>query len=241
MDLASLFAQTEQKYNLPSGYLSRTAQIESSSNPRAKNPNSSAAGLFQFIDSTARQYGLTDPYDPIAATDAAGRLARDNAGHLQGVLKRPPTAAELYLAHQQGAGGAASLLSNPSAAASGTVGGAAVGLNGGSAGQSAGDFAGMWLDKFGGGGGGAPAPTAAPDIGMPISTPALGAPPDITAAMGLMPGGSAQPGGGMLLGDIAAQFMAGQQQKQADRRAEQEAEEVRRAALLGGGVASLYG
>jgi len=79
-------------------------------------------------------------------------------------------------------------------------------------------------------GGGATMPSAGP-------TPS----PDMTAAMGLMPGGAGQPGGGMLLGDIAAQFMAGQQQKMAAQREEQEAEEVRRAALLSGGVAGLYG
>lgn len=80
-------------------------------------------------------------------------------------------------------------------------------------------------------GGGAPAaPMAAP-----------GAVPDMAAAMGLMPGGSAQPGGGMLLGDIAAQFIAGQAERQQVQRAEQEAEQARRTALLSGGVASLYG
>lgn len=240
MDLPSLFAQTEQQYGLPAGYLQRTAQIESSLNPAAKNPNSSAAGLFQFIDSTARQYGLADPFDPIAATDAAARLARDNAAHLSQALGRAPSAAELYLAHQQGAGGAASLLSNPGADASGIVGSAAVGLNGGSAGMNAGDFAGQWLSKFGGGG----APTAAPVMGNPISSggplPMTSAGPDMGAVMGMMPGGSPQPGG-MMLGDIAAQYLTGQQQKMAARREEQAAEEVRRAALLGGGVAGLYG
>lgn len=84
------------------------------------------------------------------------------------------------------------------------------------------------------GGGSAPMGTPAP-AATPIAAP------DMTAAMGLMPGGSGQPGGGMLLGDIAAQFMAGQQQKQAAQREEQEAEKARRQALLGGGVASLYG
>ena len=53
-----LFASTEQSYGLPTGFLGRVAQIESSMNPRAQNPRSSAGGLFQFIDSTARQYGL---------------------------------------------------------------------------------------------------------------------------------------------------------------------------------------
>ena len=150
MNLTDLFAQTEQQYNLPAGYLARTAQIESGMNPNARNPNSSAGGLFQFIDGTANQYGLTDRFNPALATDAAGRLARDNAATLTKRLGRQPTAAELYLAHQQGAGGAAALLANPGALASSVLGGAAHGLNAGQGGQTAGAFAGQWLNKFDG-------------------------------------------------------------------------------------------
>jgi hypothetical protein len=56
--------------------------------------------LFQFIDGTAKKYGLTDPYDPVASTRAAIRLAKDNikaTGARDG--------AEMYMAHQWGAGG----------------------------------------------------------------------------------------------------------------------------------------
>jgi|GEM_PF-2171065 len=143
------FSTVEQQYGLPSGYLARTAQIESSGNPRAQNPNSSAGGLFQFIDSTAKQYGLADRFDPAQATDAAARLARDNASTLRRVLGRDPTAAELYLAHQQGGGGAAKLLGNPNARAVDIVGADAVRLNGGNANMTAAEFAGKWLNKFG--------------------------------------------------------------------------------------------
>lgn len=54
------FSAIEKQYGLPSGYLSQTAQIESGMDPNAKNPNSSAEGLFQFIDATASNYGLTE-------------------------------------------------------------------------------------------------------------------------------------------------------------------------------------
>lgn len=88
--------------------------------------------------------------------------------------------------------------------------------------------------------------------GLAVPTPMPGAAPNpLTGqAMALMPGGSAGPmmpgggppqPGGMLLGDIAAQFLQGQAQKQQVRQDEQAAEEVRRAALLGGGIAGLYG
>lgn len=144
------YAKLETTYGLPQGYLARTAQIESGGNPNAQNPNSSAGGAFQFIDSTARQYGLTDKTDPIASADAAARLARDNKAALTRALGREPTAGELYLAHQQGAQGAASLILNQNAPAAGIVGQDAVALNGGSASMTGGQFANKWLAKFGG-------------------------------------------------------------------------------------------
>jgi hypothetical protein len=142
------FDAYERKYDLPAGYLKRTAEIESSMNPNAKNPRSSAGGLFQFINATARDYGLVDRYDPHQATDAAARLARDNNNRLKGVLGRDATAAELYLAHQQGGGGAAKILRDPNARATSVVGSKAVTLNGGNTGMSAGQFANIWLSKF---------------------------------------------------------------------------------------------
>lgn len=145
------FGTLESQYGLPEGYLSRTYQIESGGNPNAQNPNSSAGGGFQFIDSTAKAYGLTDKTDLGASADAAARLARDNAAALRGVLGRDPTAAELYLAHQQGGGGASALLSNPNARAVDVVGADAVRLNGGDPNMTAGEFANLWLGKFGGG------------------------------------------------------------------------------------------
>jgi hypothetical protein len=143
------FTALESQYGLPSGYLSQTAQIESGMNPNAQNPNSSAGGLFQFIDSTAQQYGLTDKMDPVASANAAAKLAADNAAYLRKTLGREPTAGELYLAHQQGAGGAAQLLANPGAPAASIVGADAVGLNGGNSNMTAAEFAGKWTGKFG--------------------------------------------------------------------------------------------
>jgi hypothetical protein len=202
---APLFAEKEAKFGLPSGYLARTAQIESNFNPNAKNPNSSATGLFQFINSTARQYGLDNPRDPVAATAAAARLAADNKAHLQRALGREPTAGELYLAHQQGAGGAAKLLTNPNASASSVVGDAAARLNRG-AGMTASAFANQWTSKFGmpvvrPGNGAAPMPlarqqaeTAQMPNASPADMPAPGANPCPNDRAGL-----AWPGGGVAI------------------------------------------
>lgn len=156
------FSAYEARYELPSGFLSRTAQLESSMGKNMKNPNSSATGPFQFITSTAKAYGLSDPMDWTQSTDAASRLGRDNATVLSRALGRAPTAAELYLAHQQGGGGAAKLLSNPSARAVDIVGEKAVRLNGGKTNMTAQEFANLWITKFEGGAKKPPAPAAAP-------------------------------------------------------------------------------
>lgn len=125
----------------------KIAELESTFNPGAQNRDTSAGGLFQFVDGTAKQYGLQDRFDPAQASDAAARLARDNAAHLRKVLGREPTTGELYLAHQQGAGGASKLLRNPSANAASLVGVDAVRLNGGSVDMSAQAFANLWISK----------------------------------------------------------------------------------------------
>ncbi|MGU3536848.1 transglycosylase SLT domain-containing protein [Methylobacterium sp. A54F] len=151
-DLRKLYALLEQEGGLPAGFLGRTAQIESRGNPNAKNPNSSAEGLFQFINSTGRNYGLNssaDKRDPVLATLAAAQLAGDNQDYLRQRLGRDPTGGELYLAHQQGSGGAANLLANPNASAAAVVGGDAARLNAGG-GLSAGQLASRWTSKFDG-------------------------------------------------------------------------------------------
>jgi hypothetical protein len=127
--------------------LARIAVIESGGNPNAKNPSSSAGGLFQQIDSNARQYGVANRFDAAQSADGAARFMADNAKHLRKVLGREPTTGELYLAHQQGPGGAAALLSNPSALATSIVGADAVRLNGGAPGMTAGEFAAKWIRK----------------------------------------------------------------------------------------------
>lgn len=150
-----IFTRTESQYGLPAGYLNRVAAIESNFNPAARNP-SGASGLFQFMPGTARQYGLGDPFDALASTDAAARLANDNRNVLVKALGREPTAGELYLAHQQGAGGASRLLSNPNAPAADIVGQKAVLQNGGNLNMTAAEFARKWISRVDGAEPGAP-------------------------------------------------------------------------------------
>lgn len=144
----NLFGDLEQKYSLPSGFLARTYQIESGSGANLYNPLSKAAGGFQFIPSTAKQYGLKDPYDLAQSAEAAARLAADNRASLQKAGIESPTAAQLYLAHQQGASGANKLLGGADTKATDIVGEKAVLWNAGKASMTGPEFAERIMAKF---------------------------------------------------------------------------------------------
>ncbi len=145
--VADKLRKAAARYGQDGETLVAIGQIESGLNPGARNPNSTAGGLLQFIDSTAKNYGLANRFDVDQAADAGARLLKDNRTYLARTLGREPTAGELYLAHQQGAGGAAKLLANPNRRASDIVGYDAVRLNGGNAGMTAAEFARKWTGK----------------------------------------------------------------------------------------------
>lgn len=157
-EIASVITEAAARNGVPIDALMAIANLESSGNVRAQNPRSSASGLFQFVDSTAREYGLTGNKrnDPVAQAEAAAKMMATNARSLERTLGRPAAAGELYLAHQQGLTGATALLRNPNRPAVdvltdvyGDRGRAAqaVRLNGGETSQSAGQFANQWVSK----------------------------------------------------------------------------------------------
>lgn len=126
-------------------YLLAQARLESSLDPSANAGTSSAAGLYQFTrgtwlqtlekhgaahgagwaDAAIEQGRIGDPvlrqqvlalrHDPDLSARMAAELARDNRAALLPVLGREPDAAELYLAHFLGAGGASQFLTALSA------------------------------------------------------------------------------------------------------------------------------
>lgn len=169
------------KYGVSETLLNRIAHVESRFDPNAYNP-SGATGLFQFMPGTWKQYGNgQNARDPVANADAAARLLIANRDQLATSIGRAPTEGEIYLAHQQGAAGAAKLLKNPDKPAVDVVGRAAVMQNGGTADMTAGQFAQLWIGKFDkgpgvavvAGGGYAPKPSAAPDLARnPYTMPA---------------------------------------------------------------------
>jgi transglycosylase-like protein with SLT domain len=62
-------------------------QVESGYQERARSPKG-AMGLMQLMPATARQYAVTDPYDPVANIEAG-------IAHLKSLLDRFPTALAL--------------------------------------------------------------------------------------------------------------------------------------------------
>ncbi len=122
IDFNDLIPNTSPRSEAPKNDLmGRIAQVESGGNPNAKNPNSSASGLYQFTDDTWRgsvskwgkEYGIgfDDKNNPQAQEIMAKKLAEDNANILTAKLKREPNIADIYMAHVFGASQAVKLLS----------------------------------------------------------------------------------------------------------------------------------
>ena len=163
-DVQAAIESAATRHGVDAGDLARVGELESRLNPDAKNPASSAKGLFQFVDKTWNHMGGGDKTDPALSADRAASMMADNAAGLRQALGREPAGWELYLAHQQGLGGAKALLSAPEASAVDVLAamhenGKPIGeaaarerilKNGGRADMTAGEFAGLWRDRFGG-------------------------------------------------------------------------------------------
>ena len=150
-DTGSLFAGIEDKYGLPSGYMNRTWQMESGAGQNLYNKGSKAAGHFQFIPGTQKQMDLKDPYDLAESADAAGQYAAQNKRFLQLHGVEEPSAAHLYLAHQQGPLGAIRLLNAKDRPAGEAVGNPlAISGNAGDPNAPGSAFANQIMNKFNG-------------------------------------------------------------------------------------------
>jgi hypothetical protein len=120
--IPQLIDSSAAEAGLNPAFVQKVAQVESGLNPNARNPNSSASGLFQFTNSTWREvvnkygkeYGVTvrDKNDPQANAQMAALYLRDNANKLARVLGREPSQGEVYATHFLGLGGANKLIKN---------------------------------------------------------------------------------------------------------------------------------
>lgn len=82
--IAGIIRNAAERYGVDPDIMVSLAQRESSLNPRAHNPHSSAAGLFQFTDATWKDYGDGDKTDPEANADAAARMMKANLARFGG-------------------------------------------------------------------------------------------------------------------------------------------------------------
>lgn len=143
---------------IPQGYLASARASESGGNDRAANPNSSALGRYQFLESTwnglAQQYpelqltpdGRTDPAQQ---ERAMARFTQDNASALSG-SGIPVNPGTLYAAHFLGAGGAQKVLTaDPNSPMSALVDPGVIAANPQLRGMTAGKFA-EWANNKGG-------------------------------------------------------------------------------------------
>lgn len=152
------FSEASERYGISETYLRKLAAIESSGNPQARR--GSSVGLMQFQPAAAREMGLTvnrhrdDRLDPEKSIMAAARLAAHNKDSLKGTLGRDPAEHELYMAHQQGLGGAAAILEDPDAPAARALSpfyrnpAKAITGNGGDRSMSCGAFTSLWEQKY---------------------------------------------------------------------------------------------
>jgi hypothetical protein len=67
------------RWGVPPALMAGQLMAESGFDPTAGSP-AGAQGIAQFMPSTAAAYGLTDPYDPVAAIDAEAHLMSDLLG-----------------------------------------------------------------------------------------------------------------------------------------------------------------
>lgn len=145
-DIQGKIIAKARQYGLNPADALGVAYIESKFDPLAGSNKSSAKGVYQFIDSTGRKYGLNGQtvYNPDMNIDAGMRFIRDNITDFRREFKRNPSVGEIYMMHQQGFGGLAKLLRNPNASAASVIGTDKLLKNGGRLNQTANDFMGMW-------------------------------------------------------------------------------------------------
>ena len=112
----SVIDQAAAKAGVPAGMLRTFAKIESGGQPGVTT--GSYKGLFQLSEAEFRKHGGEgNIYDPQANAEAAARKLKVESETFAARFGREPTAAELYMVHQQGEAGSAAHMSNPGAPA----------------------------------------------------------------------------------------------------------------------------
>lgn len=104
-----------QRFGVDPNLLRTFARIESGGRPNART--GSYKGLFQLSNSEFGKYGGGNIYDPVANSNAAAQKLAGEAQGFKAKYGREPQPSDLYMIHQQGAGGYGAHVANPSAPA----------------------------------------------------------------------------------------------------------------------------
>lgn len=83
----SSFNDIEKNNNLPQGLLYAQMMTESRGNVNAKSP-AGALGPFQFMPGTARQYGISDPFNMYQSSAGAGKMDSDLSKRYGGDIRK---------------------------------------------------------------------------------------------------------------------------------------------------------
>jgi hypothetical protein len=110
--ISNILLSAAEKHNLPTDLLARIAHSESGGKTDAKNPHSTAKGLFQFTDKTWKGVGGKEgeQFNPERNADLGAAYLRQNAEGLKKSLGRDPTYGEVYGAHHFGLAGIKNIL-----------------------------------------------------------------------------------------------------------------------------------
>ncbi len=115
-DVDDALETASKEFGVDRGLLDTFARIESSGRPNART--GSYKGLFQLSDDEFMKHGgQSNPFDPYENARAGAAKLRSEKADFAKRYGRDPSAAELYMIHQQGVGGAAAHWANPDAPA----------------------------------------------------------------------------------------------------------------------------
>lgn len=130
-------------------YAAGVKAIESHGDPNAVSPTG-YRGLYQFGPAEWAKYGSKygTITNPAAQEKAMFDYSADHYRQLVVSLGREPTASEMYLAHQQGVGGATALLTHPNTPAGELVPASHIRANGGDPRAPASRFVAKWASRF---------------------------------------------------------------------------------------------
>jgi soluble lytic murein transglycosylase-like protein len=85
-EIAPLITRAESRNRLPRGLLAAIVQVESAGKPH-RISSAGAMGLGQLMPGTARQLGVTDPFDSATNIDGAARLMAENLRRYRGDVR----------------------------------------------------------------------------------------------------------------------------------------------------------